>query len=259
MQAYQPRKSAIARREATEVMGSSSAFPARDWTWSLAVRRRRGAAILLLALIAASVGLGCVHCYNVRSVPPQSVMSDEEGDVLAAFLQYWETSRSLGPEHHGREPVLAISRCTLLGPKAMPTQGPSTQEELQWVWEELHREWPQLDRSTWESLAAPRAARGDLVVLLPPAVRARVLLLSSADVYRVLGEGRDGWAEVRRRWPGVEVLLELSRPGLSRSGLQALLYVQHRSGHEYGGGMFMLLTKKRGQWKVVESLDTWIS
>lgn len=241
------------------MMDSNKAVFAGEGTPSRGARRRRGAVVLLPVLLAVTVGLACAHCCHDRAAPGKPMRSGEAGAVLAVFLQGWMTTRSLGPDHHGGRPGLVVVRDPLPGPKFMPTQGPATEEELQWVWEDLHREWPQLERSTWDSLAALDAARGDLGLLLPPSARTGILLLSSAEVDRVLREHLDGWAEVRRRWPGVEEVLEVTLPGFSRSGRQALLYAERVAGYEDGDGVFVLLAKEGGQWVVVGTLHTWVS
>ena len=116
-----------------------------------------------------------------------------------------------------------------------------------------------LDRSTINNFARENASRGELhaddldslAVLLPT---------PAFDSLMAVAARGGSWFDVfYDRYPTARALIELTRPGISASGREALIEINAVQGPLQAQGDIAFLRCEDGQWVVVDSFGTWIS
>ncbi len=68
-----------------------------------------------------------------------------------------------------------------------------------------------------------------------------------------------GWEEFYQKYPESGGFLSFSRVGFNPERSQALVYFEHWCGGLCGSGMYLLLEKGEGGWKVTKVHGSWIS
>jgi hypothetical protein len=86
----------------------------------------------------------------------------------------------------------------------------------------------------------------------------KALSLSDEEAEKLLNR-KNGWAEFHEKYPTTRALVAISLPGINRERDRALLYIGSSCGPVCGGGVLVLLSKTDGKWKVVNTLDVWVS
>ena len=87
----------------------------------------------------------------------------------------------------------------------------------------------------------------------------QVVYLSEGELDQLVrGDLDQGYRRLFSRYPGSEELTAMSMPGVSRDGSQALLYVETRSGAHAGSGIYYLLVREDGAWRIVDEFRSWI-
>ena len=81
----------------------------------------------------------------------------------------------------------------------------------------------------------------------------------AAKEWRALANQSGGWQEIRRRAPGSNAVVTISRPGYSRDASRALVYVVAACEGLCSEAQYVLLSRDSGQWKVVARAQDWIS
>lgn len=105
--------------------------------------------------------------------------------------------------------------------------------------------WPELRRAFEErNRAAHRLVRSYGAVPLAPAT----------DIQRLFKQGR--FYHIRRRYPGVRHLVQLSAPAYTADQTKALIYIQSICDGRCGGGALLLLDKTRIGWVVARTLTS---
>jgi hypothetical protein len=61
-------------------------------------------------------------------------------------------------------------------------------------------------------------------------------------------EGKDGWQEFYKFHPKSPGIITLSRPGFSKDGGLAVIYMGNQANWLVGGGRIHVLEKKEGKW-----------
>jgi len=84
-----------------------------------------------------------------------------------------------------------------------------------------------------------------------------VILLSDEDAKKLVEGG--GWEPFHKKYPKAPGITLISRPGLNAERTRALLYIGTSCDMLCGEGVFMLLGKDGGQWKVLHKETIWVS
>jgi hypothetical protein len=125
-------------------------------------------------------------------------------------------------------------------------------------WESLCVALPDLRRETWDSFVDANCESVDLAcegIRYP-----HLVWLPEDEARRVFASGVDaGYSLLRRNYPGFQMLLALSRPGVSADGDQALLYVEGSSGELAGSAYYYFLVRAGSSWRVSERVEAWIA
>lgn len=69
----------------------------------------------------------------------------------------------------------------------------------------------------------------------------------------------DGWAQFYKRYPGSSGIVAFSQVGFNLKRDQALVWSVHQNGLVEGTGVFFVLSKNNGVWKVEKQVMIWIS
>ncbi len=68
-----------------------------------------------------------------------------------------------------------------------------------------------------------------------------------------------GWAVFYKKYPAAPGITTLSRVGFDATHDFALLYLSNVRDYEAGTGLYLLLAKREGRWKVISRSRSWIS
>lgn len=241
-------------------MARGNPLPPRGAKATAGGNARLNVVVLLLALLGTAAGLVFAICCNGSGARDAPAENERTAEVIGAFLRRWMADRGRAPTSSGGGPAVLLIRELLPGPRTAPFQRPSTPEELQVLWAALHSKWPELKRDTWDSLAATAEANGDLQALLASAELPGAQFLSKQEVWSVFdGSISEGWAQLRRRWPGVVEILRVSAVGVSEAANQALLYAEWSADLAAGGGVFALMSRVGDEWVVKDVYHTWLA
>ena len=71
-------------------------------------------------------------------------------------------------------------------------------------------------------------------------------------------DGRYGWPELRRTYPGVRTLFQVTAPAYSADRSRALVYVESLCDGRCGGGTLLLFEYVSGRWTFSRCLTGWI-
>jgi hypothetical protein len=74
-----------------------------------------------------------------------------------------------------------------------------------------------------------------------------------------IGEIKCGWKTFYDKYPGAPGITTVSRVGFNQKRNMALVYVGNARDWEVGQGMYLLLEKTDGEWKVVSRTKGWLS
>jgi len=74
-----------------------------------------------------------------------------------------------------------------------------------------------------------------------------------------MGEVNCGWKTFYEKYPGAPGITSLSRVGFNKAHDTALVYVGNVRDWEVGSGLYLLLAKNNGEWKVISRTRSWIS
>jgi hypothetical protein len=85
------------------------------------------------------------------------------------------------------------------------------------------------------------------------------IMLLSDDAVKTLVEGSKGWQAFHDKYPKASGITLVSRPGLNSDGTRALLYMGTSCDMRCGDGIFILLGRENGQWKVLKKETIWVS
>ena len=83
------------------------------------------------------------------------------------------------------------------------------------------------------------------------------ILLSSEENNSIFRQG--GWDEFYRRYPDAPGIMAFSRVGFDRDMDQALVYFDITRHRLAGAGYDILLSKKKGKWKIQNIVCIWVS
>jgi hypothetical protein len=98
--------------------------------------------------------------------------------------------------------------------------------------------------------------------------RVPVVLISESErdeIFEIKGQADKktanpaGMKELQRRYPNSQGFMNLSRIGLDKNAIQALIYAGNICGGLCGSGQVFFLRKEGGAWKVKLSATTWVS
>lgn len=81
--------------------------------------------------------------------------------------------------------------------------------------------------------------------------------VSSVELHRQLSQGY--WEAFYDRYPGSAGVVRTTLAILSKDGMQALLYVEHRCDGLCGSGNLVVMRRVNGQWRIETSYMLWIS
>jgi hypothetical protein len=81
----------------------------------------------------------------------------------------------------------------------------------------------------------------------------------AAEEWRALANQRDGWDAIRRRAPGSNAVVTISRPGYSQDASRALVYVIAACEGLCSEAHYVLLSHDRGEWREVARALDWAS
>lgn len=213
------------------------------------------ALLCLLAFLVAGVPFQGNEAEEVPAVVPVNI------EVIRAFLQTWMNGGAEKPETPPGPRAILLVREPTPGP-GIGTPAPALPDELSLGWRMNSSEWPQLLRETWDSLVSTTKDGGDWQALLSAGDPLGIRFVSQEELDGLFENGRplqEYWRAVRRKWPGVELVLYLSGVGVSKSGKQALLYAEWHAGVLDGAGVHVLLKKSNGTWVVEGERTAWIS
>ena len=84
-----------------------------------------------------------------------------------------------------------------------------------------------------------------------------VILLTDDESKKLVESG--GWEPLHKKYPKAPGITLVSRPGLNAERTRALLYIGTSCDMLCGEGVFFLLGKDGGQWKVLHKETIWVS
>jgi hypothetical protein len=84
-----------------------------------------------------------------------------------------------------------------------------------------------------------------------------VILLTDDESKKLVESG--GWEPFHKKYPKAPGITLVSRPGLNAERTRALLYIGTSCDMLCGEGVFFLLGKDGGQWKVLHKETIWVS
>jgi len=116
-----------------------------------------------------------------------------------------------------------------------------------------------LRRETWDAFVAANREPTDLSEVVR--FSGRVVWLSEDDLDDLFSDGDEdeGYDRIFDRYPGSVELTQMSMPGVSEDGKQALLYIEGAIGCHAASGDYYLLARENGVWKVVDHFMAWIA
>ena len=116
-----------------------------------------------------------------------------------------------------------------------------------------------LRRETWDAFVAANREPTDLSEVVR--FSGRVVWLSEDDLDDLFSEGDEdlGYDRLLERYPGAVEFTQMSMPGVSEDGKQALLYIEGAVACLAASGDYYLLTREDGVWKVVDHFCAWIA
>jgi hypothetical protein len=83
------------------------------------------------------------------------------------------------------------------------------------------------------------------------------VLVEEKELDRFRREG--GWEEFYKKYPESGGFISFSQVGFNPERSQALVYFEHWCGGLCGSGLYLLLEKSEGGWKVAKAHRSWIS
>jgi hypothetical protein len=195
---------------------------------------RRGAILIIALLVLAA----CDGTVAVPTPAPTPDIAAEEAAVYTAAIQIY-----LG----GVPDPLVLADQTALD------IGRDMTQTLSYVTQHL--------TGTTSATLADFRARNAHSQPLPPdmALPYRYVLLSATEEKAFFLPNGGGWDAFYQRYPNAQGLMRLSRVGFNATMDQALVYVGNQSNYLAGAGVYYLLRKEDGTWRVVGEVMTWIS
>jgi 5'-nucleotidase / UDP-sugar diphosphatase len=137
------------------------------------------------------------------------------------------------------------------------TARPFTWDDVTDNWAYLKENLPDLEKTTYDAFMRRNTAAHRLEDRF--GLRTPVALISEAEIEAIFTAGGDGWARFYGLYPGSQGIMDVSRPGISPDGRQAIVYVGNQSHYLAGAGIMYLLTFADGVWTTVGSVMLWIS
>ncbi len=112
-----------------------------------------------------------------------------------------------------------------------------------------------------------RATYGDFVARNVTATRLEdrfglhrpVVLIAEREIEEIFGTEPGGWDAFYERYPGAQGIMNVSRPGMSPDGRQALVYLGNQAHYLAGAGHMFLLARTSDGWRVAAGVMLWIS
>jgi hypothetical protein len=191
------------------------------------------AAVVLLAMNLTGIVPASVHFDNA------GVYTDEDYAIAAVGLE--------GIYKRDIDSVLVVDRTSMGLPPGVAGAGQTRREA-----EAFFQNVPQELRDDFS------ARNGRPVKLEKGRIKApiRIILVSEEEVTTLL-KARDGWSALPRKYSRARDIFVVSRPGISRDHLYAVLYVGHSCGPLCGGGTDLLLGETNGDWKILKRGVVW--
>jgi hypothetical protein len=207
---------------------TASRGPAHPWS------RRRNAAAAAVLLVGALL--------------PLCVPSRVAVDPTALYVDFL---CALDRETRWAAEVIVVEEETVVFPldRAM-------EDHVRWA--SLHGKLPGLRREVYDDFWSANRTPVTLALVSAGAMPVRLLPLEEKRRYFVEHPG-DGWGLFWDTHPRAQGVMQLSRPGFSRDGLQALLYSANAVSGTGGGGSYYLLSRESGTWTVVCEALRWQS
>ena len=201
--------------------------------------------------VRLAVLLGCLLCLPLGcgepGVEPKADVTTVYGALLAHHLP--EAARLKGEAHQFVIQRMSKVDETTFGEDLRPPGVEST-DRVADEWASLKSGLERLRRDTWEAFLAANAAPHDLSKSVQ--FSGPMVLLTEEEVDDLFSDGCDeGYARIFKRFPDARTLMALSMPGVAEDGTQALVYRERMSGGLAGSGVYYLLERKDGVWRIV--------
>ena len=192
----------------------------------------------LLLLTAALLLVSCGGTVAVPTPAPTPDTAAEEVAVYAAAIEVY-----LG----GMPDPLVLADQTALDISRDVT------ETLDYVTQQL--------TGTAPETLANFQTRNDRARPLSPdmALPFQYVLLTDNEQQAFFQPNAGGWDAFYQRYPNAQGIMRLSRVGFNADMTQALVYVGNQSHYLAGAGVYYLLAKEDGTWRVVGEVMVWIS
>ena len=209
----------------------------------------RATAVCTLALLMTNVG-----CGNIRTVQPA------EYDVLSAFVnEQLAPSSGIGTDktRSGENNQVVILSMSQSDDDARNSLYDSKGQRIPWPQYgiTLQARFPALQRRTFDDFRERNRYQSrfqpSFHMTLPYELVAR------SEVNAIFKSG--GWPAFYKRFPGSPGLIAFSRVGFSSDGMQAVFYASNSCGGLCGGGLYVVMEKRGGQWTIEKKIDTWVS
>lgn len=84
-------------------------------------------------------------------------------------------------------------------------------------------------------------------------------LVDSAQLESIFKKRGDVWDTYYKQFPGSQGILTFARVGFNANRTQALLYWSNRCGGLCGGGGYVVMGKRKGQWIIVADIEQFVS